>query len=462
MKKIFLMLPCLIICYNAFAQYDYYTSIKTPTNVTIEAIYRVEFSADYLVLVEAEAADWINTYGSNAQRVAPASRTYNCHNFAWHNSDGGNRVWINQFDKYDGANLSKYWSGTSPTYQLTTSTKGTKAFYPLPDEQNGDHSAKVISSTLFESKWGAWPRYQHAPSDCPYNATGLQYYCVPVEGDGVICTSKDYSAINIPGATYNWSSNNVAISGSGVSVTATKSSDGPGWIKVQISSPYSGTVVNSYKKDVWVGKPDNDLIDMGVMFSDFPYDELCINDEQAIAAGHSAASQQRITKLNWNFGAWSSYFTGYDYAPSSIQNSRPAFMLDSYAPSSQIIQVWAENDCGTDFISAYGKMFYAIDCYGGGWYMTYTNPVDDLLTITFEPGGGQAEKSMSARQTIEMLNKEVSEFEIQIWHEVKGLVKKQKCKDLQTQVDVSGLSPGRYYLHVIIDKEIIMKQLIVE
>src|SRR5690606_17469102 len=75
---------------------------------------------------------------------------------------------------------------------------------------NGDHLAFKISTSTFESKWGVWPKYQHAPGDCPYNSTGLQYYYIPISGDDVICNSEGYFTLNISGATYDWSGSKVS------------------------------------------------------------------------------------------------------------------------------------------------------------------------------------------------------------------------------------------------------------
>ena len=198
----------IMILFSNLSWSQTYTTIYTPTNVSIEAIILPEFSPIDLATVEAIAADWIDDHNSDAVRVAPASAIYNCHGFAWHHSDGGGALWVNQLTQSSQPNISKYWSGSTSTYQSTTAQKANKIFYP-----NGDHSAIAISSTLYESKWGAWPRYRHAPTDCPYNASGLQYYHIPVSGDGLICSSEGYSTLSISGATYDWDWNRFPLAG---------------------------------------------------------------------------------------------------------------------------------------------------------------------------------------------------------------------------------------------------------
>jgi len=191
---IFAITSILIGLYTANAQ-DYWTTIYTPTGILVEAIVKYEFNADELALVEQDAANWIKNHKSKAMRIASASRSYNCHSFAWHYSDGGSKVWIYQTNSYNQPNLAKYWSTSPQTYVTSNSLEGQKVFYP-----NGDHSARTTSSSgTFESKWGAWPRYRHTWNDCPYTSTGLQYYKVNMTGDNIICngTSGSFTTLDI-------------------------------------------------------------------------------------------------------------------------------------------------------------------------------------------------------------------------------------------------------------------------
>ena len=148
-------------------------------------------------------------------------------------------IWINPNDPWyhddDPENLKKYWSGTSPTYTQSNSNASVAfygscwQYYDNDWHNNCDHSAEVITPILFESKWAHWPRYRHAPSDCPYTSSNIQYYKVALNGeDDIVCSSETYSTVNITGATYNWSSSKVSTTGSGYSTTATETSNGEG------------------------------------------------------------------------------------------------------------------------------------------------------------------------------------------------------------------------------------------
>jgi hypothetical protein len=241
----------IVVNANVFAQ-----TIKTPTNVSISVINNPEMTPSQLAATEAAAAQWISDHNSQAVRLAPASATYNCHNWAWHQSDGGTAVWINQ-TVGGGANLSNYWTGANASYAATQSnpTLGNKLFYGA----SSDHSAVATQTYVngvrqYESKWGAWPRYRHAVGDCPYTFGGLVHYKIPITGQFLKCVSasQGYSTLNISGATYSWSATRSSISGSGYSVTGTGTSAGPETITVQISSPFSGTTVNGIIS-TWVG-----------------------------------------------------------------------------------------------------------------------------------------------------------------------------------------------------------------
>jgi hypothetical protein len=395
MRKIFLSIIMIVFCYSVFAQYDYYTTIKTPTNVSVEAIYFVEASADQIAMWEEQAANWISSHSSNAVRVAPASRTYNCHNFAWHNSDGGNKRWINQIDRYNQTNLAKYWSGTSPTYQLTINSSATKAFY-----SSGDHSAKVISATLFESKWGRWPRYQHTPTDCPYSSSNLQYYYIPVSGAGLICSSRTYSTLYISGASYNWVGSKVSFSGSGSSITATKTSDGSGWIQTQIYSSYSGTTVASEKQILWLGKPGQPTI----VPSGYPTVEMQVGERKIF---RSTSTPGYPTSYRWFVNG---HFCGVEITSGST--SKYCTMLAN-TPSWNNYYFQTTNACGTSANA--GGTIKVIDGDGGALFSVlkiYPNPAKDEITISI------SDSVYSALNT--------NEYEIEIIDNYNGLKIKEK------------------------------------
>ncbi|MDO5442818.1 MAG: hypothetical protein Q4G10_04040 [Bacteroidia bacterium] len=99
----------------------------------------------------------------------PASNQYNCHFFAWEpiNPSGGNH-WLNP---YYGSifQLSYFW--TNDLFVNSTESEAEKVHY-----YQSDHSAIVLSSEDYISKWGNGPVMVHAPEYGPYNFMAYRHY----------------------------------------------------------------------------------------------------------------------------------------------------------------------------------------------------------------------------------------------------------------------------------------------
>jgi len=450
-KHIFCLLITIVLsilfCLNTFAQTP--TTIKTPTNVTVDAYIRPEFSVPQLAEIEALAADWIADHDSDAERVAPASRTYNCHAYAWHIKDGGNTVWLNAHDDHDDDPeiLKKYWFGISPTYTSASSTNGTVCFYGSCWQyydndwhNNCDHSAEVISSNLVESKWGPWPRYRHSPSDCPYESSNIQYYNIPVSGDDLVCTSKTYSTLNISNATYNWSSEKVSTSGTSYSTTAIKTSNGAGWIQTEISSPYSGTTVRTEKKNVWAGKPQiyaygSHIVDVN---TGMPVYDFCYGTHNDVEAVHPAGDAG-ITDWDWQV----LYGQVYPYG-----------MLDQYATiypydyQSFMLEIRACNTCGySDWAHMYTNV---VDC--GRYLLVFTpNPTTGETTLTIETN--------SSEKTFD----ENAPWDMEVYTETHLLKTKQtSLRGQSAKIQTAGWKEGVYLVRVNYNGEVLTGKVLVK
>lgn len=367
MKTILYSVPGILYCCALSAQ-----TIKTPTNVTVNVNNYSEMSPASIAYVDSVAAKWISDHGSGAVKVASPSATYNCHAYAWHIKDGGSTVWINAHDDVDDdpEELSPYWSGGSPTYVSAPASEATAAFYGscwVPASpyyiNNCDHSAKVISTSLFESKWGNWPRYQHAPGDCPYTSSGIQYYKVAVSGADLLCSSpsQSYSTLNISGASYSWSGSNTSVSGSSYSVSATATGSATtGSVQVNISSPYSGTTVTG-KKTVWVGSPAVTGITVNT--------SMCAGYGQVV----TAATAGNPTYFNWyvsSGNASNAYLSNYGNGSASF---------NSYIPDCYGLTLNFSNSCGS---SNDGTTICVDYCFAR--YSVYPNPTRDYVNIHFD------------------------------------------------------------------------------
>ncbi len=84
----------------------------------------------------------------NAQKLEEATSTYNCHAYAWHISEGGNRVWIGY---YTATAEDIYWQVGS-YIEVTNPIKGDKVVYV-----NDNHSAvttSIIASKASSAEFG--------------------------------------------------------------------------------------------------------------------------------------------------------------------------------------------------------------------------------------------------------------------------------------------------------------------
>jgi hypothetical protein len=160
-KSIIVFFLSLVSLCNAQDVYLY-----TPNGSQVYAYEEPEMSSSDIAYYNAECA---SSY-PNAEILATASATYNCHSYAWNLTEGGTTIChLDQFP-----DLHLYWDDGS--YQQTTEANAVKIFYYEPDS---DHSA-VISTThagKYESKWGSYPLVRHSPEYGPYtNMQNRRYY----------------------------------------------------------------------------------------------------------------------------------------------------------------------------------------------------------------------------------------------------------------------------------------------
>ena len=145
----------------------------------------------------------------NAIIRGAATRDYNCHSYAWYSQDLNNTHWIKK-QTHDGVyQLSKYW--TSDLYESCLESEAEKIHY-----SDGDHSAIKLSNGNYLSKWGQGPLVEHAPMDCPYLKTNINYYrirttplpgSITITGTTPVVTNQSYNySINerYSSLTYSW------------------------------------------------------------------------------------------------------------------------------------------------------------------------------------------------------------------------------------------------------------------
>lgn len=421
-------------------------TVKTPTNVSIVAYDTPEWDA-MLATWEADAAAWISAHYSNAVRLSPASYTYNCHDYAWNYSDGGNPDWINQLDGAN-PNISKYWSGVTPTYSSTTSTYGTKVFFP-----NGDHSLRASSSNpgYYESKWGSWPRYRHPLADCPYNSSSPGYYKLNITGGNFLCIygQDTYNTLNVSGATYSWSAYSLTITGSGYSVTGTASGSGQGQVLVAVTSPYSGTTIHG-ETPVWIGTPQ---------ITNKKVDALNYSTGMQVCPGNHSLN---VTPIGGNAGtaSWN--------VPGGITYTVGTNELDFVFPSnvtSVSISAYSTNSCGTGSNSAFYMTKKTYGCSKSLEMTIFPNPASDNVTVSINPAGYLLNSDGFNSDMTELKYDKTTEstyYTVSIYNSQSSLISKTTRSGEGFSIPLVNLADGTYILEVNDGKNIAHQQFVIK
>lgn len=160
MKSFIIILIFLSFCGEALNAQTYtkVSNVKTPNNSIVQDTWKLT-SSDIVYTpaqIAALAAD-LNSNYNGAELVEAPSYKYNCHAYAWHVSEGGDKVWMGRYTD-DAEDI--YW--TDDSYIEVPEKIATKVSY----HRDGNHSAIRLNSNLYESKWG-WggPLVKHGPND---------------------------------------------------------------------------------------------------------------------------------------------------------------------------------------------------------------------------------------------------------------------------------------------------------
>ena len=145
------------------------TRVYTYFGKIITGLITEELSNQELINITNQAV----TNFPNAILRGSATSKYNCHSYAWYKNSIDNSVWIDATYN-DIFQLSRYW--TNDLYVNCSDSVATRAYY-----SDDDHSAIVLPSGKFLSKWGLMPLMEHDYDSCPYTSSNIQYYKVRSE-----------------------------------------------------------------------------------------------------------------------------------------------------------------------------------------------------------------------------------------------------------------------------------------
>jgi len=196
MKKLYVQqLPCflaacLLLQTASWAQTA--TTVYTPKGTAVSAIKYPELTASEITKANNDAAAAF----PYAQRLADASRQYNCHAYAWYIPSGPYNyyswVWINT------PGDDTFWQDGS-YIEICNESEAAKISYA-----SDDHSAiRSATAGKYDSKWGQWPVMRHDPTDTPYNSSVRKYYVsTQITTSYPSCGSATYSVPAFTGGTY--------------------------------------------------------------------------------------------------------------------------------------------------------------------------------------------------------------------------------------------------------------------
>lgn len=171
---------------NAFA--DHPVGIHTPNGSSVPDtwVHDIELSPEAI----AYWNQYVDRY-PGATRLSSATRTYNCHSFAWRCWNDFDPVWIGQ-SSITAENV--YWNDGSYVEKSSSSSASKVSFDPTASwGADCDHSAITASGGYLISKWGPAGLVKHLVNNCPYWRSGvpIKYY----ELSNSIGVPNDYPTI---------------------------------------------------------------------------------------------------------------------------------------------------------------------------------------------------------------------------------------------------------------------------
>ena len=245
----------------------------------------------------------------------------------------------------------------------------------------------------------------------------IEASCVTsISGPDIVCYSpgSTFSAIGAPvGFTWDKSSN-LTLTGSGNSVTVSKSnnwsSSDIGWVSIKDNGK------ELVRKNVWADTPVIDIT---------PSDpDVSIGGYETFYAIPVSALSSPST-YNWVISRWPAGQHTYDYTTNN--------WIEYYFPSVGSFQIGcrAENTCG------YGEWYTPIDFSISYRSPSYPNPVSDILTI--EIADTPANKTSNATH---------GSYDIRLYDGQGNLMRQKSTNGGNVQFNVENLPNGIYYLHI--------------
>jgi hypothetical protein len=267
----FMFVLLFIVILNVSAQTYSWNTIQTPKGTDLQAgtltagemdAYSRNFWKDFYLWYYENRIVWEDV----------ATRSYNCHGYAWWVTEGGSYLWIGRedYDEDIDEDEDVFWEDNSyievpyQSWATKVSYGGPCEYYSLEWNRTAnwcDHSAVTTgNNNWFKSKWGEMPLFSHDRTDCPYDDGDLHYYArndAHISGPSTVCPSGTEFSVEdlLPGATISWStsSNITRISSQGSNPCQFEANENGeiGWIDATFT--FNGNQYTLNQKNVWVG-----------------------------------------------------------------------------------------------------------------------------------------------------------------------------------------------------------------
>lgn len=488
MKLYILLIMFLSISFSSFSQIGYSFSyspntygIKTPKGANIvslklnEVYYEGNTYSDYPNEYKVAFREDFENNPNNAKKEVKGDVTakYNCHSYAWNLIEGGTiNNWIDAYNSPPSIaqNLTKYWGTDGGYTEVSNRNNAIKIYY-----SDGDHSAAITTqhSDTVVSKWGRELLVKHHYLDCPYTLTNIKYYklstpAISSTSTGALCSNvqRTYESGFIEtDFTYNWNYTSpldeVSDDDNPTYTVKGTSQNGQGTVNLTVTTPSGATATTT--KNVYVGKPDPDDIDVINMGPNYPGSEVLCDD------------MPNDGKVAWNLAgsileySWEVYDDGSNYwqvnqhpmdpfadiPMKDVQFSKPYGSVNGYVN----VIVKARNTCEWGNYGA--AMQFSTSSCGGMYMMMSPNPSSGETTISIESGTPEetALKSASAETTFD----DNTEWEYEVYSTMQNLkAKKTKIRGKSTKLNTQSWKEGVYTVRAKYKGEVLTGKLVVK
>ncbi len=267
------------------------------------------------------------------------------------------------------------------------------------------------------------PQYSSTPYELGEKLT-LLGILPTISGQSTICNQSTYTIANFPtGASVIWSASNnrlQVISGQGTSSAVFKK-NGNGSCTIEANISVAGATI-PLEKTVWVGVPAQPTTNP----SGYPVIELGLHSILTI----------NISSAPGALGG--SYIWDISGSIENISSGGNHCVVEAMSYGSGSYSVKSTNNCGTS-VSGGGGVYVVQGGGGPKSVNLYPNPSDNCITVDIT----------YLADKINTVQLENNNYQIQLWQS-HNLIKTINTKSLKTEIPISSLKQGYYYVVVII------------